>query len=218
MNPYIIINYKTYEQSTGKNAQKLSLAYQKVAKGNKRVMLAVQPTDLCCVASLVKLPVLSQHVDYMEPGRNTGFILPETIKADGAVGTLLNHAEHRITYQVLKKTIEHCKRLKLKTVVCIPDTKNLSKIIKLKPTFIAYEEPSLISTGKSISQLMPKQVKKFAERLKGTGIIPLTGAGISTAEDVKKALELGTKGVLVASALIKTKDPGKVLKSFLDVQ
>ena len=136
MNPYIIINYKTYKQSTGKNALKLSLAFQKVAKKNKRVMIAVQATDLCCVASLIKLPVLAQHVDYFEPGRNTGFILPETIKADGAIGTLLNHAEHRIPYKTLKKTIEHCKRLKLKTIVCIPDTKNLSKIHCSKPLII----------------------------------------------------------------------------------
>ena len=43
MKPYIIVNYKTYKQSTGKNGLKLSLAFQKVAKKNKRVIKLWKP-------------------------------------------------------------------------------------------------------------------------------------------------------------------------------
>ena len=39
----------------------------------------------------------------------------------------------------------------------------------------------------------------------------LTGAGITTGEDVKKAIELGTCGVLLASGVTKAKDPKAVL-------
>jgi triosephosphate isomerase len=42
----------------------------------------------------------------------------------------------------------------------------------------------------------------------------LCGAGISTAEDVSIALKLGTQGVLVASGIVKAKDPYSVLCAF----
>jgi triosephosphate isomerase len=42
----------------------------------------------------------------------------------------------------------------------------------------------------------------------------LCGAGISQAEDVTIALKLGTLGVLVASGIVKAKDPYNILCSF----
>ena len=44
----------------------------------------------------------------------------------------------------------------------------------------------------------------------------LCGAGITSGEDVKKALELGTKGILVASGVVKAKNPRKVLEEFAE--
>jgi triosephosphate isomerase len=45
-------------------------------------------------------------------------------------------------------------------------------------------------------------------------VITLCGAGITKGEDVAAALRLGTKGVLVASGIVKAKDPCKVLMEF----
>jgi triosephosphate isomerase len=44
----------------------------------------------------------------------------------------------------------------------------------------------------------------------------LCGAGITKGEDVGSALKLGTKGVLVASGVVKAKDPYKVLLNFAE--
>jgi triosephosphate isomerase len=44
----------------------------------------------------------------------------------------------------------------------------------------------------------------------------LCGAGISQAEDVAIALKLGTRGVLVASGIVKAKDPYSILRAFGD--
>ena len=46
-----------------------------------------------------------------------------------------------------------------------------------------------------------------------TAVVPLCGAGITNSEDVKKALELGTKGILVASGIVKASDPETNLTS-----
>jgi len=55
-------------------------------------------------------------------------------------------------------------------------------------------------------------VKKISPKVK-----VLTGAGISTGEDVKKALELGTVGVLLASGVTKAKDPEKAIRDLVSL-
>ncbi|MEM2739506.1 MAG: triose-phosphate isomerase, partial [Candidatus Bathyarchaeia archaeon] len=47
-------------------------------------------------------------------------------------------------------------------------------------------------------------------------VIVLCGAGISRGEDVKVALQLGTKGVLLASGVVKAKDPYSILREMAD--
>jgi triosephosphate isomerase len=54
-------------------------------------------------------------------------------------------------------------------------------------------------------------MKKINPRIK-----VLCGAGITNKEDVKKALELGTVGVLVASGIVKAENPKKVLIEFAE--
>ena len=57
-----------------------------------------------------------------------------------------------------------------------------------------------------------EDIRKFIDTLKDTNIIPLCGAGITTGEDVAKALVLGCKGVLVSSAVANSQNPEKFLK------
>ena len=44
----------------------------------------------------------------------------------------------------------------------------------------------------------------------------LCGAGISHGEDVSAALKLGTQGVLVASGIVKAKDPYMIMLEFAE--
>ncbi|UCD04386.1 MAG: triose-phosphate isomerase [Candidatus Woesearchaeota archaeon] len=214
MKPILVINFKTYEKATGKQAVKLAKACEEVAKKTKtKIWLAVQIADIYRVSEAVKLPVFSEHVDYQEPDSFTGSILVEDVKDNGAIGTLLNHSEHRLKLDVIEKTIKRCKKVKLKTLVCAASVAEAKKIAKFKPDYIAYEAPSLIGTGRSISKFKHKTVKQFVEELKKIDkkIIPLTGAGVSNGEDVKAAIDLGTHGALLASAVTKAKNPKKVL-------
>jgi len=199
----IIINFKTYKEATGKNALKLA----KLLK-NKKVIISAQATDLFQVSKYTK--VIAQSVDNAEYGKFTGSIIPESIKASGAIGTLLNHSEKKLKLNVLKECIDKCKKLDLITIVCSKSLNEIKKIIKFKPDYIAFEIPELIATGKAISVYKPESIKKFVNLLKNTSIKPLCGAGISSCEDIKAAYSLGTKGVLVSSAFIK--NPKKFLK------
>jgi thiazole synthase ThiGH ThiG subunit len=39
---------------------------------------------------------------------------------------------------------------------------------------------------------------------------------VHNAEDVRKALQLGSSGVLIASAIVKSKNPGLVIENILE--
>ena len=118
----------------------------------------------------------------------------------------------RLTFSEIKKTVERCRELELKTIICAATLKQTEQIKKLNPYAIAFEDPKLIATGKSITRAKIHSVKKFVDLLKGTDIIPLCGAGISTPDDVAQAMLLGCKGVLVSSAVANAQNPEKFLK------
>ncbi len=216
MKPLIIVNFKAYSQGTGRKAVELAKAIDKMSRScHVFAIAAVQAPDIYPASSSVKLPVFAQHVDCNSFGSFTGSITPESIKAAGAKGTILNHAEKRITMQNIKESVRNCKKLGLKTLVCSDNLLQIKKILHLMPTYIAFEDPKLIGTGKSISRYRSSDVEKFSKLLEKTRTIPLCGAGVSNGDDVASALRLGTKGVLVSSAVVKSKNPASVLKDMM---
>jgi triosephosphate isomerase len=214
MKPILVINFKTYKEATGLNALKLA---KSIARADKNAIITAQAGDIDRL-SKTKLKIYSQHVDFQAPGKTTGYIIIEDIKAQGASGTLLNHSEHSLDFNVLKKTLERCKENKIKTIVCVKNLNEAKKILALSPDMIAFEVPELIATGKAISKFKANSVKKFSKIVKSynkmhkTKIKALCGAGISTSEDVKSSLELGCQGVLASSAVIKSKNPEKLIR------
>jgi len=202
----LIINFKTYKQ--GKKVLDL---IKKIEKYDKKAIVCLQPTGLH-LASKTKLKVFSQHVDAGEGKKSTGFITPSAIKSKGAKGSLLNHSEHPVSLEVIKKTIKATNKLKLKLIICTSSIKQTKQIKKLKPYAIAFEEKELISTGKSITRYNPKKIKDFVKELSKTKIIPICGAGISTKKDYGEAIKLGCRGVLVSSAIAKSANPAKFFK------
>ena len=203
----IVINFKNYK--TGSEVLKLA---RKIPKGT---IVSVPAVNISEISKKTKLKVYAQHIDYQEKGRNTGFLIPEVVKKAGASGSLLNHSEHPISITDIHKTIIRAKTLGLKVILCTRSLRGMKGILtikRLKPYAIAFEDPKLIATGKSITKYESNSVSKFAKTLKGTGIIPLCGAGISSQNDHKEALRLGCKGVLVASAVANSKNPGKFFR------
>jgi triosephosphate isomerase len=207
MKPIVVINLKTYQQ--GERAIRIAKEIERV---DKDIILGVQASDIYEIAKKTKLRVYAQHVDYFEPGKNTGYILPEAIKKDGAIGTFLNHSEHKLSYNTLKKTIERCKKTGLKTLVFASNLKEAERIQKLKPDYLVIEPPELVGGEKSVSKEKPELIKNIKKKIKMKFLV---GAGIHTKEDVRIACKLGAAGVAFSSAITKAKNPGKKLKNLL---
>lgn len=206
----IITNFKTYQSASAENAAKLATIHQEVAlETGADIRVAVQAIDLHRVTEAVKIPVFAQHIDPIGFGSHTGHILPEAVKSIGASGTLLNHSERRLDMDTLQRAIERAKEVGLTTIVCAQEPEEGAKFLEFDPDFIAVEPPELIGGDISISSAKP-EIIEHAARLVGSDKL-LVGAGVKSGEDVKIAIQLGAKGVLLASGVTKAEDPKAVL-------
>lgn len=202
-----VINFKTYKAGSGKRALKL---IKELEKAKIKPIVCLQPADLH-LSELTSLQVWAQHVDPIKYGSNTGWILPEDVKQNGAKGVLINHSEH--PNNKIKETIQQCKELKLKTMVLVPNAKDINKYKKYKPDFIGVEPSELIGSKTKSVTSDPDLIKKS---VKNSGDIPLlVGAGVKSKEDIIISKKLGAKGVLIASAIVKSKTPLKVYESLI---
>jgi len=202
-----IVNFKTYKQ--GKDVLKFAKRIEKV---NKNIIIGVQASDVNEVAKKTKLRVYAQHVDYFPKGRNTGFILPEAVKADGAEGTFLNHSEHKLKFDIIKKSIQRCKQIGLKTAVFASNLEEARKIERLHPTILIVEPPELVGGKISVSTAKPELIKNISKKIKMKFLV---GAGIHSREDVKIAMKLGASGIAVSSSVMTSKNPEKVLRELI---
>lgn len=212
-----IINFKAYKESLGNNAVKLAKICESAGKaGNVEMIVAVQEQDIYRVSSNVGIEVFAQHVDPVSFGAFTGHDIPEGMKESGGKGTLINHSEHRLDLATIKKTVERAREAGLKTVVCAPEPELAAKVARFNPDFIAIEPPELIGGEVSVSTAKPEVISSAVKRVKKVAGIPvLCGAGIKDSRDVEIALKLGAAGFLIASHVVKAKEPKKVLKELL---
>ncbi len=217
--PIIIVNFKTYLEATGKRAIKLAKQAEKASNETQtNIFLAPQFTDIASVAEAVEIPVFAQHIDPIKPGSYTGHVTPDSVREAGAVGTLINHSEKQMNLSEIDKAIKLAFDKNLVSCVCSSNPSTSGAIACLNPTIISIEPPELIGSGVAVSKAKPEEVVETVRLIRkvNSEAIILCGAGISHGEDVAVALKLKTQGVLVASAIVKAKDPYRLLCEFAD--
>lgn len=211
----LITNFKTYESATGQAAVDLAKIHQEVFKETGvEIAVAVQAADIWRVSQEVGISVFAQHIDAVGYGSSTGHILAESVKAAGAMGTILNHSEHRLERNVLKACITRAKEAGLKVIVCAKDPEEGASFLEFEPDWIAVEPPELIGGDISVSTAQPEIIESAARLIGGEKL--LVGAGVKNGEDVKIALKLGAKGVLLASGITKASNPKEVLRDLAE--
>jgi triosephosphate isomerase len=213
------VNFKTYLESTGKKAVELAKAAEKVTKETgASIVVAPQFVDIARIAKAVEIPVFAQHVDPIKPGSYTGHVLAEAIKEAGAVGTLINHSERQLKLSEIEAIISLCRDKDLVSCVCANNPSVSASVAAMRPDIVSFEPPELIGTGVAVSKAQPEVVTNTVKLVRrvNADITILCGAGISQSEDVATSLKLGTSGVLVASGIVKAKDPYIILRAFAD--
>jgi triosephosphate isomerase len=215
----IIVNFKTYLEATGQRAVELARKAEKISKEmGVYVGVAPQFADIATVARAVNIPVFAQHVDPVKPGSYTGHVLAESVKEAGATGTLINHSERQLRLSDIDAILKLTREKGLLSCVCANNPSISAAVAALRPDIIAIEPPELIGSGIPVSKAQPEIVTGTIKLVRevNSEVTVLCGAGISHGEDVSAALKLGTEGVLVASGIVKAKDPYSILHEFAE--
>ena len=217
--PLFIINFKNYQEISGKKSVMLARVAETIARrAYAKIVVAPPQASLALVANQVRIPVFAQHLDNSDYGSATGFMVPEVAKSYGVSGSLINHSEHRILLVEIEKLIKKLHALKMTSVVCARTPSEVKKLASLKPDYIAIEPPELIGSGIAVSKAKPsvitRSIRAINRRNRRTRVI--CGAGIVDGADVSAAMKLGSSGILVASGIVKVRNWKVKIKELAD--
>ena len=206
----IFLSLKTYKEATGDSVIKLLSSVKRVSEELGVPIIAVsQAIDIYRIKKELDIEVWAQHVDPIDPGRNMGFVSPYSVKEAGATGVIINHAEHPVSEDIIKQTIDKAKEFGLKTLVLCQSVELAKKVEAWNPDYVGYEKSELIAGTVAMIDVEENNIKHLVSILKKPLII---GAGITTGEQVKKTVAIGGKGVILASAFVKAENPEEKLR------
>jgi triosephosphate isomerase len=205
----LIINFKNYREISGDKALALTRDAERVSEQTDTEIIISPPQVLLAwLIKNTKLGVIAQHVDVQQPGPSTGFSIPEIVKDVGGAGSLINHSEHPINQEIIRDLISRLGSLGLLSIVCAKNLSELKDYSSMSPDYVAIEPPELIGTKKSIATEKPSLITDSFQHLKlvASRSQLICGAGINSSEDIRIAMKLGSKGILAASSVIKSKN------------
>jgi indole-3-glycerol phosphate synthase len=156
---------------------------------------------LASIRTETKLPLLRKDFIF-DP------IQIEEAKAFGADIVLL--ISSILKEDELSELIKYTKKLNLSSLVEIHDEEDLEKALKAGAEILGINNRNLSTLKVNIEQslkifpLIPKHIPVIAE------------SGYNKTEEIKKIKEMGFKGVLIGTSLVKSLDPEKKLREFLE--
>ena len=108
--PIVILNFKTYLESSGSKALELAKALES-AYEESGVLMAASPQaiDIYKIKQETSIPIFAQHIDPISPGGNTGSNLIQGFVEAGIDGSLLNHSEKRMQLADIDAVIQQLK-------------------------------------------------------------------------------------------------------------
>jgi triosephosphate isomerase len=200
----------------GERMLKLVKATDKAsAKYDVRIILTPQYTDIQMLAQATEhLLIFAQHMDPLPIGRGLGSVLPEAVKAAGAVGVMLNHAEKPMTVGDLHKAIKRADEVGLVSIVCADSMEEATAIAHFSPNIIVAEPTELIGTGQTSDEQYVIETTLAIKRV-NPEIQVLPAAGIKNGNDVYKMIKAGAEATGTTSGIMKAEKPEAMMEEMI---
>lgn len=180
------------------------------------VIADVQTTDLRLIAENTsdRIHVYAQHMDSIPVGRGMGTILPEAVKATGAVGVMLNHAECKLTLDEVKEAIARADEVGLATIVCADTEEEIRAVAEMNPNIVVAEPSELIGTGIAVGREYVDACIRLVKDV-NADIMVLPSAGISCGNDCYNIIKAGADGSGSSSGICKAADPAAMAEEMM---
>jgi triosephosphate isomerase len=214
--PFFEIGPKAYLY--GQDVLKLARHADRVsAKYGIQIIFTPQYVDIIALARGTRnLLIFAQHMDSLPIGRGVGSVLPEAVRAAGASGVLLNHAEKKLSLAELERTIQRADEVGLASMACADNVKEAEAIAKMHPNIIIAESPALIGVGKRAENDRQNITEINASiRAIDPEIRVLHGAGISCGQDVYDIISAGAQAAGSSSGIVKAVDPFAMIEEMI---
>ena len=200
----------------GERMLKLAKAADKASKKyGVRIIMTPQYSDIQMLAQETEnILIFAQHMDPLPIGRGLGSVLPEAVKAAGAIGVMLNHAEKPMTISDLNKAIKRADEVGLVSIVCADTIEEAMAIAHFSPNIIVAEPTELIGTGQPSDKAYIIETTKAIKSI-NPEIQVLQGAGISNGQDVYNVIKAGADATGTTSGIMKAADPEAMLDEMI---
>lgn len=191
------------------------IADEAAQKYDVRVIYTTPYANIERVAAAVKhIKVFAPHMDDIPVGRGLACVLPESVKAAGAVGVMLNHAERPLPISTLVRTLNRARQVGLMSIVCADSMAETRAIAQLHPDLMITEPTELIGTGQAADlSYVAASVEAITAIDPNIGI--LVGGGISNGQDVYNTIMAGADATGSSSGIVKAADPGAMVYEML---
>lgn len=213
--PFFEIGPKQYLY--GDDILELALIAEEASiKHDVQVIFTVPFADIRRVSDATKhLLIFAPHMDDIPIGRGVADVLPESIRAAGADGVMLNHVEKPLTLSSIKSLVKRAKELDMITLVLADSVEEAKAVAQFKPDAITAEPTELIGTGNATKDL--SYIRNSIEAIHSVSpeTYVLIGAGISDGEDVYNVITNGADASGSSSAISLAKDKRKIVNEML---
>lgn len=212
--PFFEIGPKAYMY--GERMLKLAKAADEASlKYDVRIILTPQPSDIYLLKKETKhVFIFAQHMDPIPIGRGNGYILAEALKAAGADGVILNHAEKPMTLADLSTAIKRADEVGLVSMACADSLREAEAIAHLTPNIIVAEPTELIGTGQTSDEEYVIATTSAIKRV-NPDIQVLQAAGISNGQDVYRTIRAGADATGTTSGIMKAENPEAMLDEMI---
>ncbi len=184
-------------------------------KYDVRIILTPQYSDIHLLAQETEnVLIFAQHMDPLPIGRGLGSVLPEAVKAAGAVGVMLNHAEKPMTIGNLHKAVKRAREVGLISIVCADSIDEAKAIAHFSPNIIVAEPTELIGTGQTSDEQYVIETTAAIKSI-NTEIQVLPAAGIKNGSDVYKIIKAGAEATGTTSGIMKATNPEAMLDEMI---
>lgn len=201
----------------GEELLKLAQSIDRIAqKYDMDVVIDPQTTDLRYIAENTseRIHVYAQHMDSIPLGRGMGSVLAEAVKATGAVGVMLNHAEHKLSLDEIAAAIQRADEVGLASMVCADGEDEIRAVAALAPNIIVAEPTELIGTGMAVGR---EYVNACVGLIRSVNpdIIVLPSAGISCGEDCYNIVRAGADASGSSSGICRASDSAAMAEEMI---
>lgn len=215
--PFFEIGTKNYVY--GDTVLKLAKIADAMAKKYDIDVLFTTPyADIRSVAQNTEnLIIIAPYMDTLRPGRGMASVLPESLKAAGAHGVVVNHCEKPMSLSQIKETIARAKELDFLVFACADTTEEAEALAHLHPDIINPEPSELIGGNKRGAVSDMSFVKRTIKAVKAIdpSILVEQAAGITNGNQVYDFIMAGSEGAGAASGIMNAKDPAAMIEEMI---